>query len=48
MITSWSNAFKALEIGKKIVSSIPLMLSIQIVVVIKDMLVEYENMLVDG
>jgi len=48
MITSWSNAFKALEIEKKIISSIPLMLSIQIVAVIKDMLVEYENMLVDG
>jgi len=33
---------------EKNISSIPLMLSIQIVAVIKDMLVEYENMLVDG
>jgi len=39
---------KSRRLGKKFISSIPLMLSIQIVAVIKDMLVEYENMLVDG
>jgi hypothetical protein len=40
MITSWSTAFKGLEVGKYIISSIPSMLSIQIVAVIKDMLVD--------
>jgi len=39
---------KRWRLEKKIISSIPLMLSIQIVAVIKDFLVEYEKMLVDG
>jgi hypothetical protein len=40
MITSWSNVFEVLEVGKYLISSIPSMLSIQIVAVIKDMLVD--------